>query len=331
MANVLHIGKLPLRSRVLVAPMSGVTDLPFRRILSRFAPGAVVSEMIAGEGLSKDDPENIARAAGGADIEPMAVQLVGRDPYWMAEGAKKLEASGAALIDINFGCPARKVVTGMSGSALMREPDLARSIVDAVVQAVSVPVTVKMRLGWDHDSLNAVQIATEAVAVGAKAITVHGRTRCEFYEGRADWAAVKPVSEALAVPVFVNGDIADADSALSAMEASGADGIMVGRSLIGRPWGLLPIMAAIDALPPVPALSAAEKTCHALDHYDEILDFYPERKAVRVARKHLVGYATEAGLPQNDERRQALARSDDPARVKTILRELFKDEERDAA
>ncbi|MEL6688389.1 MAG: tRNA dihydrouridine synthase DusB [Pseudomonadota bacterium] len=331
MANSLHIGKLKLRSRVLVAPMSGVTDLPFRRILSRFVPGAVVSEMIAGEGLSKDDPENVARAAGGADIRPMAVQLVGRDPYWMAEGAKKLEAAGAELIDINFGCPARKVVTGMSGSALMREPKLAKSIVSAVVEAVSVPVTVKMRLGWDDDSLNAPEIANDAVEAGARAITVHGRTRCQFYEGQADWGAVKPTAEAVTVPLFVNGDIANGASALQALSDSSADGVMVGRSLIGRPWALQPIMSAVDGTEPKPDLLPEDKTQHALDHYAEILDFYPVRKGVRVARKHLVGYADEAGLQTDDPRRQELARSDDPDRVKSLLGQLFLDENRSAA
>lgn len=331
MPNLIHIGKLALRSRVIVAPMSGVTDLPFRRILSRFAPGAVVSEMVAGEGLAKDDPENVARAAGGADIKPMAVQLVGRDPYWMAEGAKKLEAAGAELIDINFGCPARKVVTGMSGSALMREPELARKIVSAVVEAVSAPVTVKMRLGWDDNSLNAPQIAMDAVDVGAVAITVHGRTRCQFYEGQADWAAVKPTVEAVKVPVFVNGDIADEDTALAAMAQSGADGVMVGRSLIGRPWALSPIMSAVDATAPARALTAAEKTQTALDHYAEMLAFYPERKAVRVARKHLIGYASDAGLAEDDPLRRRLARSDDANEVRNILSVIFTQSDRNAA
>lgn len=331
MPNPIHIGKLALRSRVLVAPMSGVTDLPFRRILSRFAPGAVVSEMIAGEGLSKDDPENVARAAGGTDIKPMAVQLVGRDPHWMAEGARKLEAAGAELIDINFGCPARKVVTGMSGSALMREPALARDIVAAVVEAVARPVTVKMRLGWDDDSLNAPQIAADAVEAGAVAITVHGRTRCQFYEGTADWAAIRATRDAVIVPLFVNGDIVDGDTALAAMAQSGADGVMVGRSLIGRPWALGPIMAAVDGANPPASLSAQEKAAIARDHYDEILAFYPERKGVRVARKHLVGYATDAGLSADDPVRNSLARSDDPDAVRAMLSSLFNRAQQDAA
>lgn len=331
MPHPLYIGKLPLRSRVLVAPMSGVTDLPFRRILSRFGAGAVVSEMIAGEGLAKDDPENVARAAGGADIRPMAVQLVGRDPYWMAEGARKMEQAGAEIIDINFGCPARKVVTGLSGSALMREPDLARDIVANVVEAVSVPVTVKMRLGWDDTSLNAPEIATNSVNAGAVAVTVHGRTRCQFYNGQADWASVKPTVEILSVPVFVNGDIADGQTARTALTQSGADGVMVGRSLIGRPWALSPIMAEVDETKAQLPLSGAEKNRIALDHYNEILSFYPGRKAVRVARKHLVGYADEAGLHQNDPVRQQLARSDDPDEVREILDRLFTDHARTAA
>ena len=331
MPTALHIGKLALRSRVLVAPMSGVTDLPFRRILSRFQPGAVISEMVAGEKLVKDDPENVARAAGGADIRPMAVQLVGRDPYWMAEGARKLEASGAQWIDINFGCPARKVVTGMSGSALMREPELAKAIVAAVVEAVDVPVTVKTRLGWDDDSLNAPQISADAVNAGAVGITVHGRTRCQFSDGEADWAAVRATRDAVDVPLFVNGDIRDGKTALAAMAQSGADGVMVGRSLIGRPWALGPIMAAVDGTGEPARLDPGVKAATALDHYAEILSFYPERKGVRVARKHLVGYADDAGLAADDPARQRLARSDDPAEVRDLLGALWSRSERAAA
>ena len=319
----MHIGKLAIGSRVLVAPMSGVTDLPFRRILSRFHPGAVISEMVAGEKLMQDDPENVARAAGGADIRPMAVQLVGRDPYWMARGAAKLQQSGAEWIDINFGCPARKVVTGMSGSALMREPELAKAIVGAVADAVTVPVTVKMRLGWDADDLNAPRIAADAVEAGAVAVTVHGRTRCQFYDGTADWAALRTTRDAVDVPLFVNGDIGDGRTALEAMAQSGADGVMVGRSLIGRPWALGPIMAAVDGTKAPTALSADAKAETALDHYAEILAFYPERKGVRVARKHLLGYADDAGLAPDDETRQRLARSEDPAEVRDWLATLW--------
>ena len=331
MADALHIGKLELTSRVLVAPMSGVTDLPFRRILSRYYPGAVISEMVAGDKLVRNDPENVARAAGGADIRPMCVQLVGRDPYWMARGAAKLQDSGAEWIDINFGCPARKVVTGMSGSALMREPELAKRIVAAVVDAVDVPVTVKTRLGWDHNDLNAPRIAADAVDAGAVGITIHGRTRCQFYNGTADWAAVRATREAVDVPLFVNGDICDGATALEAMAQSGADGVMVGRSLIGRPWALSPIMAAVDGTTAQAALSADAKTQTALDHYAEILAFYPERKGVRIARKHLVGYADDAGRAGDDPVRQRLARSDDPAEVRNLLGELWLGAGREAA
>jgi tRNA-dihydrouridine synthase len=188
-----------------------------------------------------------------------------------------------------------------------------------------------MRLGWDHDNLNAPQIAQDAVSVGAVAITVHGRTRCQFYEGQADWTAVKPTTAALSVPVFVNGDIADGTTALTALSQSGADGVMVGRSLIGRPWALSPIMAAVDGTPLAPTLSPDQKTQHALDHYAEMLGFYPERKAIRVARKHLIGYATEAGLAEDDPLRQRLARSDDADEVRAILRTLFTQENRNAA
>ena len=236
MANSLHIGKLSLRSRVLVAPMSGVTDLPFRRILSRFAPGAVVSEMIAGEGLSKDDPENVARAAGSDDIRPMAVQLVGRDPHWMEEGAKKLEAAGAELIDINFGCPARKVVTGMSGSALMREPDLARSIVEAVVEAVSVPVTVKMRAGWDDDHVNAPTMAGLMEQSGAAGVAVHGRTAKQSYTGRSDWSLIDEVARRVSIPVFGSGDCVAPEDVVERLKETAVAGVLVGRGALRNPW-----------------------------------------------------------------------------------------------
>jgi len=323
MSLPLHIRDMQLRSRVLVAPMSGVTDLPFRKILQQFQPGLVVSEMVAGEGLVRGNPESVARAAGGAELDPLAIQLVGRKPHWMAEGAKLCEAAGAQVIDINMGCPARKVTTGLSGSALMREPKLAQDIIEAVVEAVDVPVTLKTRLGWDDDSLNAAEICKAAEAAGVEMFVIHGRTRCQFYKGEADWAAVRAVVDAVDKPVFVNGDIHTPDQAVEAMEQSGADGVMLGRALVGQPWMLRDVMARVDGLPPPEPLTAQRKSEIALEHYNEILAFYPIGKGLRIARKHLTGYCDAAGLAADDTRRGQICRSVDVDEVRAMLSDIF--------
>lgn len=322
MTNHLYIGKHELRSRVLVAPMSGITDLPFRKVLQNFAPGLVVSEMVASEFLSKGDPESTARVAGGGAIKPLVIQLVGREAKWMEQGAQHAEAAGADIIDINMGCPARKVTSGLSGSALMRDLDHAESLIKAVVEAVSVPVTLKMRLGWDLDQLNAPELAQRAEALGVVAVSVHGRTRNQFYEGTADWLAVKPVKDAVSIPVFVNGDIRDARSAVKALAQSGADGVMVGRSLVGRPWQLLEICEVVDGAA-VRNVNDAEKIQIIAEHYQDMLAFYGERKGVRVARKHLAGYIEDAPQIDTAEMResmkQAVCRSNDPDFVLQVL------------
>ena len=322
MANPVHIGKHALRSRVLIAPMSGVTDLPFRKILQRFEPGLVVSEMVASERLAAGDAENIAKASGQGLVEPLAIQLVGRNPHWMAMGAKSCEEAGADIIDINMGCPARKVTGALSGSALMREPKLALDIIQSVVEAVDVPVTLKMRLGWDHESLNAAEIAKAAEALSIVMFVVHGRTRCQFYKGEADWAAVRPVVEAVAAPVFVNGDIFDGSDALKAIDLSGAEGVMVGRSLIGRPWDILEIRATVDGTVYEP-ISPKEKADIAVAHYRDIIDFYPEAKGVRFARKHLAGYCDHAGLNSTDPLRVRVCQGLDPDDVAEALSVIF--------
>jgi len=323
MSLPLHIRDMQLRSRVLVAPMSGVTDLPFRKILQQFQPGLVVSEMVAGEGLVRGNPDSVSRAAGGAALDPLAIQLVGRKPHWMAQGAKLCEAAGAQIIDINMGCPARKVTTGLSGSALMREPKLALEIIQSVVDAVEVPVTLKTRLGWDDDSLNAAEICAAAEDAGVEMFVIHGRTRCQFYKGEADWGAVGAVVEAVDKPVFVNGDIHTPDQAVEAMQQSGADGVMLGRALVGQPWVLRDVMARVDGFSAPEPLSAQAKAEVALAHYNELITFYPEAKGLRIARKHLAGYCDGAGLAKTDPRRGQICRSVNVDEVRAMLTDIF--------
>ena len=317
------IGNLELTSRVLVAPLSGLTDLPFRRVLQRFKPGLVVSEMVASEFLVKGKADIVAKAAGHGEIKPLVIQLVGREAKWMAEGARLSEEAGAAIIDINMGCPARKVTAGLSGSALMRNLDHALELIEATIGAVNVPVTLKMRLGWDFDCLNAPELARRAEAAGIKMIVVHGRTRNQFYTGNADWGAVKATKDAVKIPVFVNGDIHTAEDAMEAMKQSGADGVMVGRSLIGAPWNLRDIIAGVDGQIKPAALSNKEKGEIAISHYRDLISFYGERKGVRVARKHLAGYVEHLSLPNEVELRSDICRSEDIQEVVDILANIY--------
>ena len=314
MGNALHIGKREITSRVLVAPMSGVSDLPFRRVLQRYRPGYVVSEMVAGKELCEGNADTELRAAGAGEIDPLVIQLVGNEADWMARGAERSEALGADIIDINMGCPARKVTTGLSGSALMRDLDHAAQLIGATVDATSRPVTLKMRLGWDHESLNASDLARRAEDLGVQLVTVHGRTRQQFYEGIADWGAVRPVSEAVSIPVVVNGDIHDAATARQALEESGADAVMVGRNLVGRPWQLATIMRGLGETPAIPAGTPPEI---AVAHFDDTLDLYGEGRGIRVFRKHLQAYLQHAGLPS--ERARPLLRSFDASEVRDGL------------
>lgn len=308
--------------------MAGITDLPFRRLAVRFGAGLVVSEMVASREMVCAGTEARARAEIGAAEGRTAVQLAGCDPHWMAEAARLVEAQGARIIDINMGCPAKRVTNGWSGSALMREPDRALALVEAVVAAVTVPVTLKMRLGWDEGMLNAPEIARRAEAAGVAMITIHGRTRCQFYTGRADWAAIRPVVEAVSVPVVANGDITGPGEARAALEASEAAGVMVGRGAQGRPWLLGRIGAALEgrALPDAPFGAALADL--VVSHYEEMLSFYGRDLGLRVARKHLNWYLEAAGLAAH---RGPIVTGTDPAQVVRLLRQAFGAQERVAA
>ena len=294
--------------------MAGITDLPFRRVVAGFGAGLVVSEMVASEEMVRARPEARGRAELGLGDGATAVQLVGRDPYWMAEAARLVEARGARIIDINMGCPARRVTTGACGAALLREPDRALALIEAVVAAVQVPVTLKTRLGWDDAAHTAPDLARRAEGAGIAMSAGHGRKRCRCYKGRADWAAIAAVKAAVRIPVIANGDIADAATARAARAASGADGVMVGRGAQGRPWVLARIAAALHGtpVPRVPEGGALADLVAA--HYQAMLSFYGRDLGVRVARKHLGWYLDAAGA-----RRGTLLSEDDPARVLRAL------------
>lgn len=292
---MLTLGDIKVDFPVLLAPMAGITDLPFRQLVLGFGAGLVVSEMVASDEMVQARPGTRDRAALGLGQNKTIIQLAARDPYWAGEAARMVEAMGAVLIDINMGCPARKVVGGQSGSALMRDLDLARRLITAIVSAVKIPVTLKTRLGWDSDTLNAADLAQIAEGEGVKMITVHGRTRCQFYKGRADHTAIRRVRDAVSIPLIVNGDITSPTTARSALEKSGADGVMIGRGAGGKPWIPATIAYEVFGAPKPDIPQGAALVDMVAQHYQASLSFYGTQMGHKVIRKHLGWYMDHAG------------------------------------
>jgi tRNA-dihydrouridine synthase B len=317
----IDVGPVRIDAPVILAPMTGVTDLPFRRIVKRYGAGLTVSEMIASQAMVRETRQSLQKSLWDPAEEPVSLQLAGCEPQVMAEAAKLNEQRGAAIIDINMGCPVKKVVNGDAGSALMRDLPLAARLIDATVKAVKVPVTLKMRMGWDHSSLNAPELARIAEDLGVKMITVHGRTRCQMYKGEADWAFIRSVKEAVKLPVIANGDICSIEDAREALRQSGANGVMIGRGAYGRPWLIGQVMSDLFAGGHRADPSLDEQLATMLEQYDEMLSLYGTHTGVNLARKH-IGWYTK-GLPGSAELRNQVNQQDDPQVVVRMLQDFY--------